>query len=126
MKRVAMVFAGEWGMARRSEGYYYEFEDMLFQAIDGATRHNSSGQEREKVAEVQRFGSSSEALEWLNGEGAIIYTTRGMEWEAETAAKKHPRLRVILITGLIPGGKVVYVQKDWALSEEVLTSIALQ
>jgi len=42
---------------------------------------------------------------------AVVFISRGMEKEAERIAKAYPKVRVIVFTGLIPEGKVIWVKK---------------
>lgn len=124
MKKVAIVSQGEWGTVSRAKGSYDYFERYLHEIADLAVEGPEP--DRRKAAESQIFISLENALGWLNGYGVMVFTTRGMEAKAEEIAQKHPDIRVILFSGLIPSGRVVYVDKGWDLPSKVLEKILLR
>lgn len=81
-----------------------EFHDEL------ARVKYSDGGER---AEPQIFSTASEALPWLNGYGAMIFLSRGDIEVAKETARAFPNIRVVLYTGLLPKGEVIYIGKAW-------------
>ena len=123
-KRVAIVDEGEWGDVRRARGDYADLNKRLKMALEAAETSSLSGH-KEKAAEVKIVQSVKEAGEWLQGYGAIIFTTRGMLGEAKKFAEQFSKIRVILLTGLIPEGEVVLFNKAWLRDRKQIEEIVL-
>ncbi|MDP3762900.1 MAG: hypothetical protein Q8Q97_02405 [bacterium] len=117
--RVAIVNEGEWGAVKREEGDYDEFAGTLEKCLTEATWSDGN-----KKAEVKVVKNSEEALSWLQNAGAMIFVTRGMLWKAKEIAQKHRHIRVVLFTGLIPEGEVIFAEKAY-LNREQIKAIVL-
>jgi len=112
--KVAIVNEGEWGSVKREEGTYDTFASDLEKYLTEATW--SDGDKRAKVKVVK---NSEEALSWLQNAGAMIFVTRGMLWKAKEIAQKHRHIRVVLFTGLIPEGEVIFAEKGYLNREQI-------
>ena len=105
MQRVAIVNAGEWGDMKQSRGDY----DLLVEELEGILK------EAKPAAQVSVVPSTQDALYWVGTDiGCIVYITRGMTREAKKVTAEHPDIRVVLFTGLLPEGEVVFVKKGCA------------
>ena len=110
-ERVAIINAGEAFSSSRAHGDYEGFNQLLEEVL------------KEKGASVKTIADVDEAISWLSSTGGVmVFTTIGMAEEAKRVAKEHPRLKVVLFTGAMPRGEVVFVNKGWlnsGLSPEI-------
>lgn len=126
-KRVAIVDKGEWGVVKRARGDYADLNERLKKALEAAETSDLRGH-KEKAAEVRIVHDVKEASEWLQeygGYGVIIFTTRGTLGEAKRFAEQFPKIRVILLTGLLPEGEVVLFNKAWLRDREQIVELVL-
>ena len=114
--KVAIVKAGEWGILSQAEGDYDYLVERLTDTVDQAT--TGSGPDASKAAESRVVGSTKEALSWLGRRGVIVFVSRGMCREAQQVASEYPGIRVVLFTGLVPEGEVIFISKGWGLDHE--------
>jgi len=124
MKRVLIVKEGQWGSVKPEE---YEEQIELYQRIlDEAKDYKG-----EKAAKVEVVATAEKAEKIiktapLNDKiDVVIFISRGMEWIAEKFAATYPRTRVIVFTGLIPEGKVIWLQKSATIGGETIRDIVL-
>ncbi len=109
--KVAIIDAGEWGSLRHANGDYSDFVKHLERAAGGARRWE--GSTTSPAADVKVVASVDEARSWLGGDGVAIFISRGMVRAAKALASAYPRMHVILFTGLVPEGEVVFIDKRW-------------
>lgn len=126
MKRVLIVKEGHFGDVK-PESYMEQIENFRH-AIEAAEvpslyRHG----EKEKAAEVQVVETAQEAEKTLSRErvSAVVFIFRGMEHSAERLACLYPEARIVVFTGLIPKGKVVWIDKMWATTRETIQNVVL-
>ncbi len=105
-KRVFIVKEGHWGSVEPKE--YLEQIEIFKEVIESA--EDSLGK---KLAQVTIIETAKEAQEKVTGSDAVIFISRGMERVAEKMASENPRVRVVVFTGLIPKGKVIWFDKGW-------------
>ncbi len=118
-KRVLIVKEGQWGWVEPEE--YQELIKLYTGILEEAK--DSLGNQ---LAQVTIVDTIKEAEARIRMEAdVVVFVSRGVEEEAERIAREHPKIRVIVFTGLIPGGKVVWVQKTWAASRESIQNIIL-
>lgn len=113
--RVAIVNAGGRGDHDAIIGSYDDMIDMFVRALTRLPLRDGLPAARVRVAK-----STEDAILWVEGCGTIIYVTSGMNREAKEVAAKHRHIRVILITGEIPEGEVVYLDKHWIDPEQIV------
>lgn len=120
MKRVFIVAEGQWGSVRPEE---YQGQIRLYQEI----LSEAEDSEGKKAALVTIVDTIQEAERKLKEEGAdvVVFISRGVEKDAERIARENPRTRVVVFTGLIPEGKVVWVSKAHAADRKTIQSIVL-
>ncbi|MBI4032768.1 hypothetical protein HY374_03620 [Candidatus Berkelbacteria bacterium] len=118
--RVAIVNAGHWGNLREGDDDYTSLVEKLEESLKKAKRTDD-----QPAADVRVVRSTDEALAWLYNRDVIIYISRGMTDEAKKVAAEHPRIRVILFTGLVPDGEVIFVSKTWVYSSEQIRNVVL-
>lgn len=125
MKKILIVQEGQWGDLK--PGDYQDFIDTLVRVLSKAEREFDSylGKKGEKEAVIEVVATSAEAEVEIHQQGidVVIFISRSMETVAERLAKTFPKTRMIVITGLIPAGKVVWVNKISASSGEFLRKI---
>ena len=122
--KVAIIKAGEWGKLSQAGGDYDHFTRQLQDTLDEAEQKRWTGG-KEKAAEVKVVKNVDEARAWLSGKGVAIFLTRGMQYVAEALAKESPKMRVLVFTGLLPEGKVIYISKDWTTSIDRIKEFVL-
>jgi hypothetical protein len=108
-RRIAIVSAGEWGSAKRAEGHYDELEQTFFRALEAAETTSFNSVKKERAADVKMVASAEDALQWVGSFGTIIFMTRGLIHDAKRIARDRPSVRVVVYTGLIPEGEIVFV-----------------
>ncbi|PJA63867.1 MAG: hypothetical protein CO160_01665 [Candidatus Portnoybacteria bacterium CG_4_9_14_3_um_filter_43_11] len=119
-QRVFIVKEGQWGLMKPEE---YEsiiklYKEVLERAED--TKGN-------KMAEVEVVETTKEAVKRANMEAdVVVFISRGMEEEAEKLASAYPRIKVVVFTGAIPQGKVIWVNKACAAGMETIQNIVLR
>ena len=124
MRRVAIVNAGGYRDHSAEKGSYDSIVENLKWKLEQARIKERDSDEGRPAAEVRIVKSSEEALPWLHDEGTIIFVNRGLLGEAQRIAKWHPRLRGILMTGLLPEGEVILASKEW-VTLELIEKMAL-
>ncbi len=117
---VVVVTSGQWGSVTPAE--YKDFADIIKDELEAESRRRQAGSERGLT--VLLAPTVEEALEKFNvgGSGSLIFLSRSEASRAEEIAAQYPRLQVVLFTGLIPEGKVIYISKAW-FSRELLWAI---
>jgi|SRR3989344_23031 len=115
--KVAIIKSKGWGWTKPEE--YDSLAEELRDAL--AREKYTDGGER---AEPRIFSMASEALAWLDGYGSMIFLSRGDIDVAKEVASKHPDVRVVLYTGLLPKGEVIYIGKAWG-SNRLLVNATL-
>jgi len=63
---------------------------------------------------------SLEELDNLQEGDTLVFVTLGMRYKADEIKKKHPKLRVIITTGLLPEDEAIVVQRTWLTPEFLL------
>lgn len=117
--RVFLVKEGCWG-EMKPEDYQVQIE-MYRQILEEAKDTQES-----KAAEVTVIDTIEEAEKRLKMEAdVVVFISRGVEREAERIARENPNVRVIVFTGLIPKGKVIWVDKAMTMSRETIEDIVL-
>lgn len=120
MKRVIIVGEGTWGQA--TPGDYKDlvelFRDSLGGAVDSYSIPGSDQAENEKIFRVEVVATAVEAEQIIKSAALnqpiekVIFVSRGMELIAERLAATYPQIRVIIFSGLVPEGKIVWVNKS--------------
>ena len=125
-KRIIMVNEGSWG--RAEEKHYDAFMPAMQGALEHATKKDlHSGKEEKRAEFVKIVDTVEEALERVRRSDAdiLIFRSRSMISEARRINKQYRRLKVLVLTGLIPDDEVVLVDKGWIahLGSQVLETI---
>jgi hypothetical protein len=133
LKRVIIVAEGQWGQLK-PEDYQPQIE-MFRRVLEEAEEpYGSEGRQvgTRKTIQVQVAKTVAEA-EMMIKDAAIdtrpevvIFISRGMEAIAERFAAIYPKIKIIVLTGLIPEGKVIWVHKGWLLGSKFLQNIVLR
>lgn len=119
-KRVLIVKEGQWGIV--SPESYQDQIEMYKEILDRA-----KDTEGNRMAMVEIVATAAEAERRAKTEADIvIFISRGMEKEAERFAKAFPRIKVIVFTGAIPEGKVIWVNKGYAADTKTIQNIVLR
>ncbi len=106
MTKVAIVNAGGFGAHHADRGSY----DSMVESIQLHLERAKDSQDRPS-AEVAVVATTTDALKWIWGRGVIVYVTKGMIREARKVAAENPEVKVILLTGSLPVGEIVFVSK---------------
>lgn len=94
---------------------YQEQIEMYKKILDGVKDAKGN-----KLAMVEIIETAEEAKRRAKMEADIvIFISRGMEEEAERFAEAFPRIKVVVFTGAIPDGKVIWVSKGWIGRDEI-------
>lgn len=110
--KVAIVKQGEWGSLHQSHGDYDLLTKELERRLHDEPDRTHPDRPDERRFDVKVTKNTQDALSWINGSGgAIIFISRSMIAEAKRVASEHPRLRVIVWTGLLPEGEVIFAYK---------------
>lgn len=127
MKKVLFVSEGQWGTAEPQE--YRDLIDIYVCCLSAAKREFSScsGKKGDKEAVVQVMATSAEAEEKIREEriNVVIFISRSMGDVAKKLAEIFPSTKIIVLTGLIPEGEVIWVNKAWISDPQFLTKIVL-
>lgn len=119
-QRVFIVKEGSWGSVE-AESYQGQIE-MYRRTLEEAK--DSRG---DKLADVKTIETAKEAEERAKMEAdVVVFISRGMGEKAERLAKAFPRVKVIVFTGAIPEGKVIWVSKGWVDSRKEICDIVLR
>jgi len=125
-QRVVIVNEGAWGEVTKES--YDSFVRFIKREIERAMRrYPSSGEEKKRAESVIVVESTDEAIKRLdmNDVDILIFNSRGMIPEAREIKRKYRRLKVILLTGLIPDDEIILMDKGWiaSLGSSVLKTI---
>jgi len=125
-KRVLFVNEGSWGSVKKEE--YDILIGSLKRLLERATKKDyRSDEEKKRAKSVAVAASTEEAMEEVkkNHVDVLIFNSRSMIPEAREIKRQHRRLKVIVLTGLIPDDEVVLMDKGWisSLGGEVLEEI---
>ena len=126
-KKVIIVNEGTWGGVK--EKTYDMFVSSIKRALENAVKKDlHSGKEKKKARSVIVVNSTKEAMEKVevNDVDILIFNSRSMIPEARKIKKEYRRLKVLVLTGLIPDNEVVFVDKGWisSMGSKVLQTIA--
>ncbi len=110
MKRVLIVNAGGRLSLSAEAGSYDQTVENLQRQINGLQRLDGTD---EKIATVEVVESVEVAEKQSNTANVIIFVTAGLLDAAQSIKSKHPHLRVIVFTGLIPEVEVIVLSKQW-------------
>ena len=98
-------------MAMSAEkGDYNTFVESLWRMINGLDIPDSK---ELTVATAQIVHSMEELTPLLDDTDVLIFVTLGLLHEAEEIKLAHPRLKVIVLTGLLPEDRVILLSKRW-------------
>lgn len=116
--RVLIVREGQWGTATPES--YEQFIEALRETLERAERTgpNNTKEKAAKVEVVETWAEAEKRLETapLNLPiHTVVFVSRDMGETAKRMASKYPRTRIVVFTGLIPEGEVVWVDK-WLLT----------
>ena len=75
----------------------------------------------EKVAVVTVVNSVESMRALLCETDLVVFVTAGMLGEADRVKEQHPRIKVVVMTGLIPRDRVIILDSGWATKELVKT-----
>ncbi len=114
MKTVLIVAEGSWGRMKEGDKGYKE-EIQYYTTFLEAAKSPRLGGGEEKAATVKVVPTAEVAEEMIKSGGvdAVVFISRGMEVVAEQFAGAYPETRIVVFTGLIPKGKVIWVNKIW-------------
>ncbi len=121
MTKVAIVNAWGLSLLNASEENY----DILARSIQDLLEREKDSRD-ESAAEVRVVATTADALKWVEGRGTIVYVTRGKSREAKRTAEGNPKLKVLVLTGLLPEGEVIFVPKrllDHVSPAQVILSV---
>ncbi len=131
MKRIIIIQEGQWGSLKHED--YQDFVDYLVNILSNIKREFDGcfSKKGEKEAVVEVVATSAEAEAQIRQQAAnaridiVIFVSRDMSTTAERFAKMFPKTKIMVFTGLIPDGQVVWVDKKWLMSPEILKNIVL-
>lgn len=103
MKKVVIVNAGGRLSLSAGKGDYDNIVESLLRQIDGFESSNH--------CDVVNSVEAARGL--LNITDVVIFVTAGLLSEARRIKQSHPRIRVIVLTGLIPEDEVILLSKLW-------------
>ena len=115
-KRVVIVQEGEWGHLERES-----YDHWIQHIVDELGRVKEYG-----GFKVQVVATHNDVLEiFKNGHrpAVIIYVSRGMQQMAEEISAMYPQTRIMVFTRQIPEGKVIWIDKIWLGSKNLLVDL---
>lgn len=120
MKTIFIVKEGQWGLVNPED---YQKQIEFYKSILEAAK-DSRG---EKKARVKIVATAEEAERRAGMEAdVVVFISREMEVAAEKLAKNLPRIKVVVFTGAIPKGKVIWVDKAGTADRKMIQQIVLQ
>ncbi len=125
-RRVVFVAQGSWGDVREDDPCYTSQAEGLRQIVEAARRHDPDSGKEVPAATfevVTNIAALREQCGRYPRPDVVIFRSRGMLDAAREIVRVYPRVRVIVYTGLIPEGEVIFVEKGWILDDAVLRSI---
>lgn len=119
-KKVIIVNAGGFGELSAKKGDYDGIIAPIKEALE-EEQESSFGTGKEKPAEVTVVKTLKEAEEKvafgsLGYANVVVFITRGMLSEAKKIKATYPRVKVVVMTGLLPEDEVVLIDKTWLCS----------
>jgi len=121
------VAKGSWSAMK--PGDYRDLIEIYQRTIDEAKEPKlPPGKGEEKAATVEVVETVAEVERRIRERGdihAVVFVSRGMKREAEKFATTYPSVRTIVFTGLVPEGKVIWIDKNWATNSKVIQDIIL-
>ena len=119
-QRVFIVKEGQWGSVKPEE--YKSIIELYKRVLERALDARGN-----KMATVEIIETAKEAEKRAEMEAdVVVFISCGMGEEAERFAKSFPRIKVIVFTGDIPKGKVIWVSKGWAADSKTIQNIVLR
>ena len=118
-KRVFIVREGSWGQVTDEE---YGEQVEMYKDILAGVKDNYGNEEA--VVEVIETIAEAERRVSLEAD-KVVFISRGAEQAAERIAKANPHVRVVIFSGLIPDGKVVWAHKISTANPKMITNIVL-
>jgi hypothetical protein len=118
-KRVFIVKEGRWGTVKPE--VYREQIEMYQRYLDEAKDFQGK-----KAAQVTVVDTAEEAEKRVKMEAdVVVFISKGMEREAEKMARENQRVRVVVFTGDIPEGKIVWALKSTTAGRGLIQDIVL-
>lgn len=102
MKRVVIVNAGGRLALSAERGDYDNLVESLQRLINGF-----------ESCQGEVVNSVEAARGLLDRTDVVIFVTAGLLGEARRIKQSHSRIRVIVLTGLVPGDEVIILSKLW-------------
>ena len=118
-KKVVIVNEGGWGMVTKKD--YDGIVKAIKWMLERATRE-ISGKEEKRAEFVRVVDTTEKALE-VNDVDVLIFNSRSMIPEAREIKKKYQRIKVIVLTALIPDDEIILVDKGWVRSQFLQTVV---
>lgn len=128
MQRVLIIKEGTW---RQGQAVAYEhYIEHLRRTLEEALKSSASGQQvnAAEVEVVDTFAAAESVirLRAVNEQPEIvIFVSRGMEKQAKALAVQHPEMKVMVFTGKLPEGEVIWVDKSSTAHSETLRRLVL-
>lgn len=113
-KKVIIVNEGGFGDLSAEKGDYNKMIELITAALEEEQK-SLSGAGKEKPVEVTVVKTSNEAEEKMAGNDVdiVVFVTRGMLAKARGIKATYPRVKVVVLTGLLPEDEVVLINKIW-------------
>ena len=116
MKNVLIVGTQGWNQLKPED--YASLITTIKNALEDEVQ---VGSHKQPAAEVELVPTPEEARAQLRSGkriDVVVFVSRGEQADAEQLALQYPHTRMIVLTGLIPDGLVVWVGKHWIRSSE--------
>ena len=130
MKRVIIVKEGQWGGIKEED--YLPLVNLYREVLERAEVPGPYGDgKKEKAARVEVVATVAEAEKKIKEAplnqriDVVVFISRGVEVEAERLAKSYPKTRIVVFTGLIPEGKIIWVDKAHCADPKMIENIVL-
>lgn len=111
MKKVFIVREGQYDSFTQSDDYKNLIDSLVELLVRTTSRADEVSVEVAPTAESIVSRINRERID------VVIFVSRDMARVAEDFAKIFPMTRIVVLTGLIPEGKIIWLDKNWCNSE---------
>lgn len=125
-ERIVIVRQSAWGGVKKET--YDSQINLIKEALEEATEkyyHQGKERERKRAKSVEVVDTIEEVWKKAKRDemNILIFLSAGRASEARAIKEKYRHLKVLILTGLIPDGEIIWVSKRWASEMKILKTI---
>lgn len=112
-KVVLMVKGFTWGIVKQADAD--TTADIFVRELRSAMVHDPKTKENHRAAmvDVVHYNELEQRLGTHPNPDIVVFPSRGAVVVARRLAAERPRLKIVVLTGKIPDGEVLFVDKGW-------------